>query len=433
MVVLIKFNENGIRRAELKISLKQQEDQSYPIIIENGALPKIPADLKERGLGDRFAIITDSNVSLGYGTAFEAVMRGSGFRVRQFVFPAGEQNKRLRVCENIANEMSANGFGRDTTIIALGGGVVGDMAGFIASAFNRGVPYIQIPTTLVAQADSSIGGKTGVDTEFGKNLFGAFKQPVIVYIDPLTLRTLPAVEYSCGLAETTKHGIIQDANFFDYLEQNVERILVRDEEVLVGLAETNCRIKGNVVEIDPKEKGLRRILNLGHTVGHAIESLGAYTIPHGYCVSMGILPALRIAVEKTGFQMDEIVRVEKLLRAFSLPTKIPPSISNDDIIKMTTLDKKAAKGQARYCLAVSTTLTLFVVPVFYRILVPRSAQDRGHGGRLGSRGSAVADRAPARRDHDRHGCQPVGTPPRPRRPAGRVPYLPTKPTASSPA
>lgn len=346
---MVTLSRSGTR-ATVEIRLRHNEDQSYPIVIENGLLPKIPADLKERKLGQRFALITDTNVSVLYGHALKSWLNEAGFMAKMFVFAAGEQNKRLRVCEDLANQMSADGFGRDTTIIALGGGVVGDMAGFIAANFNRGVPYVQIPTTLVAQADSSIGGKTGVDTEYGKNLFGAFKQPKMVYIDPRTLETLSLVEYSCGLAETTKHGIIQDPDFFGYLEQNSAKLLSMADDALLVMAEANCRIKGNVVEKDPHEAGIRRILNLGHTIGHAIEKLGNYTIPHGDCVAMGIMPALRIASKITGFPGEETRRVKRLLRTFRLPTTIPASIINEEIIRATALDKKAAKGMARYCL-----------------------------------------------------------------------------------
>ncbi len=348
MVAISKSNG----QATLEINLRTEEDRSYPIVIENGLISKIPEDLKERNLGKRFAIITDTNVSPIYGTALEKDLKDAGFMAKRIGFPAGEQSKSFEVLEYLVNELSASGFGRDTTIIALGGGVVGDLAGFVAAGFNRGVRLIQIPTTLVAQADSSIGGKTGIDTKYGKNLFGAIKQPEIVYIDPLALKTLPPKQYSWGLAETVKHAIILDAAFFGYLDQNTADVLKMTDDVLFKLAETNCRIKGTVVEADPYENGLRRILNLGHTVGHAVEMLSSYTIPHGYCVAIGMLPALRMANKITGFPLGDINRVEKLLDKFHLPTKIPSGISTDDIINATALDKKASENQARYCLPI---------------------------------------------------------------------------------
>ena|SRR3989338_3638763 len=342
---MVNVTDYGVR-----INLRQEEDNSYDIIIENGLLSKIPADLKQRKLGNRFALVTDDHVSALYGQSLESQLNDAGLPTKLFAFPAGEKNKKLRICENLMNEMSSNGFGRDTAIIALGGGVVGDMSGFMAAIFNRGVPYVQVPTTLVSQADSSIGGKTGVDTEFGKNLVGQFKQPKVVYIDPLMLRTLPHTEYIGGLAETVKHGIIQDADFFDYLKNNRREVLVTSDEVLLHLARTNCRIKGNIVEKDPHEKGLRRILNLGHTIGHAVEKLSNYKLQHGHCVAIGTMPALRIAHQVTGFPSDDLAKVENLFKYFQLPVTIPENIKNEDILKVTTLDKKAAKGQARYCL-----------------------------------------------------------------------------------
>jgi len=336
----------------VRINLRQEEDNSYDIIIANGLLSKISDDLKQRKLGNRFALVTDDNVSVLYGQSLESRLNEDGIPTRRFVFQAGEQNKKLRVCEDLMNEMSSNGFGRDSAIIALGGGVVGDLAGLMATIFNRGVPYVQIPTTLVSQADSSIGGKTGVDTEFGKNLVGSFKQPKVVYIDPLTIKTLPPAEYVSGLAETVKHGVIQDAVFLSYLKNNRREVLGMNDEVLLHLAKTNCRIKGNVVEKDPHEKGLRRILNLGHTIGHAVEKLSNYKLLHGHCVARGIMPALRIAHQVTGFPINELESIEELFKYFQLPVIIPENIENDDIIKLTTLDKKAAKGQARYCLPI---------------------------------------------------------------------------------
>ncbi len=257
------------------------------------------------------------------------------------------------------DEMSQLKYGRDVAILALGGGVVGDMAGFIAAIFNRGIPYIQIPTTLLAQADSSIGGKTAVNTRFGKNLVGVFKQPERVYLDIATIATLSDRDYISGLAETIKHGIIQDVDFFRYLFKNLSLMLSRISEFLLNIARNNCRIKGNVVEIDPHEKGIRRILNYGHTVGHAIEKLsvnryrekesGDY-LSHGEAVAIGMMVAGRISNMLGYLSQDELIEQEGLLLAVGLPTKIPPEISNESIIEVTLMDKKAKNGQTRYVL-----------------------------------------------------------------------------------
>lgn len=352
MVKVIKSSGVTGSRITVGITLRHEEDRSYPIIIENGVMSQIPKDIKERKLGERFAIISDTNVAPIYGGKLEAALQEAGFIARLFLLRAGEENKNIVECIDIANQMSAGGFGRDTTVIALGGGVVGDMAGFIAAGFLRGVPYIQVPTTLVAQADSSIGGKTGVDTAVGKNLFGFFKQPRLVYIDPVSLKTLPSAEFACGMAETIKHAIIRDSRFFDYLENNSAKIMKLDDDALLHLSRTNCTIKGLVVEEDPEEKGKRRILNFGHTIGHAIEHLSGYELKHGECVSIGIAVASRIAWRVTGFWLTETDRIEKLLKTFRLPIKIPPNISNEQIITQTTPDKKAKNGMARYTLPI---------------------------------------------------------------------------------
>jgi 3-dehydroquinate synthase len=253
----------------------------------------------------------------------------------------------------IMGEMSERKYGRDSAILALGGGVVGDMAGFIAAIFNRGVPYIQIPSTILAQADSSIGGKTAVDTEYGKNLIGAFKQPQKVYIDISLLKTLSERDYRTGLAETIKHGIIQNADFFLYLQENTSLILERSPESSLHIARNNCHIKGRVVEIDPHEKGLRKILNYGHTIGHAIEKLSGFALSHGESISIGMMVAGRIACNLGYFSLENLSSQEKIILALGLSATIPINISNEAIIDITSIDKKASDGKATYVLPVS--------------------------------------------------------------------------------
>jgi 3-dehydroquinate synthase len=313
-------------------------------------------------LGEKLAIITDSNVGPLYANSLEQALRSNGLTVNTFTFKAGEENKTIDSCMRIMGEMSQSKYGRDSAILALGGGVDGDMAGFIAAIFNRGIPYVQIPTTVLAQADSSVGGKTAIDTIYGKNLVGVFKQPVRVYIDVNILKTLSERDYKTGLAETVKHGIIQDRNFFRYLQENAELILERSSDSSLYIAKNNCRIKGTVVEIDPDEKGLRRILNYGHTPGHAIEKLSIDNsqdrgdnqyFSHGEAVAIGMMVAGRIA-NSLGYFSKEDLRVQKeLLTTFGLPTTIPNEISNDAIIEVTSRDKKAKAGQARYVLPTS--------------------------------------------------------------------------------
>ena len=335
---------------KIRVRVRQVDDLSYDIVIENGLLKRIPKDLKSRHLGNRYAIITDTNVSKTHAKALEKALMHARLPVRKLVFEASEHSKRLDTCEKLINQMSAAGLGADTVILAVGGGVVGDISGFIASIFNRGVPYVHVPTTLLSQADSSIGGKTGVDTNFGKNLIGTFNQPRAVYTDPLLLRSLPRDEYSNGLAEVVRHAVANDYKFFKYLEKNHHRIMKAGDDALLELITSSCRIKASLVSRDPRETGLRRTLNLGHTIGHAVERLGDYKVPHGRCVAMGLVAELRIAQEVTGLSESDTMRVERLLKYFNLPTKLPAGMSRADVIKATRIDKKAAMGRARYCL-----------------------------------------------------------------------------------
>jgi 3-dehydroquinate synthase len=351
-----------IKCSSMRILLKREVDESYDLVFGHNLFSQISSDLKKKPIGEKYAIITDSNVRQLYSHSLEERLSCNGLTASTFSFVAGEQNKTIENAMKIIGEMSKLKYGRDIAILALGGGVVGDLAGFIAAIFNRGVPYIQIPTTLLAQADSSVGGKTAVDTEYGKNLVGAFKQPERVYIDIATLITLSDRDYSSGLAETIKHGIIRDAKFFNYLSDNQDLMMKRNPEFLLNLAKNNCRIKGEIVELDPHEIGLRRILNYGHTAGHAIEklSLNNYEqkenlnyLSHGGAVAIGMMIAGRIAKTLGYFSEEELEKQKHLLLAAGLPIKIPSEISNELIIEATSRDKKAKNGQARYTLPVA--------------------------------------------------------------------------------
>ncbi|TKJ17908.1 3-dehydroquinate synthase [Candidatus Woesearchaeota archaeon B3_Woes] len=337
----------------MRINLKREIDESYNLVFGNELFPQIASDLKDKPIGSRYAIVTDSNVRELYEESLEDALRSEGIETQIFSFEAGEQNKTIDSCMTMMGEMSHHTYGRDSAILALGGGVVGDMAGFMATIFNRGIPYIQIPTTVLAQADSSIGGKTAVDTEYGKNLVGAFKQPERVYIDVATLKTLSEEDYRNGLAETIKHGVIQDAEFFNYLQENVGLVLERSSESSLYIAKNNCGIKGNVVEVDPHEKGLRKILNYGHTVGHAVEKLSNFELSHGEAVAIGMMVAGRIANRLGYFSQKDLQAQEALLVAVGLPITIPNGISNENIIDVTSRDKKAKDGKARYVLPIS--------------------------------------------------------------------------------
>jgi 3-dehydroquinate synthase len=331
-----------------RINLERKIDDSYDLVIGTDLLLRIAENLRQKQLGTKYAIITDSNVRRLYADKLSDALNSEGLRNDIFYFRAGERSKRLGTCEALADRMSAEGYGRDCAVIALGGGVVTDMAGFIASGFNRGVPLVMVPSSLVAQADASIGGKTGVDTEHGKNLFGTFYQPKKVWLDIALLQTLPVEEIRNGLAETIKHGVIADKELFEYLNSNIEGLLAKTEADLLHIAEKNCVIKGNVVMADPDEKGMRRILNFGHTIGHAIEKLSGYKISHGPCVSIGMMAEARIAQKVTGF--DSVRRLEELLAKTGLPVKIPSGMCSEAIMEAVKLDKKSKDHRPRYCL-----------------------------------------------------------------------------------
>ncbi len=336
------------------VCLKREIDDSYPINFGGNLFPELANSLSA---DRRYAIITDSNVKKLYGEKLEQMLAERGLDCQGISFPAGEQSKTWEMAGRIHGALADAKLDRDSLLIALGGGVVGDMAGFIAGTFLRGVDYWQLPSTLLACVDSSIGGKTGVDLPQGKNLAGAFKHPKAVWADIGLLQTLPIEEIRNGADEVVKYGIIRDAGLFRRLEENVDELLGKDPEFLSYVIETCCGIKRDVVQQDPEEKNIRSILNGGHTAGHGIEKLSGYRLAHGSCVSIGLMIMGRIAIALgTGFTNEDLGRVEALLKKIGSPTTIPSYISNQDIIEATTNDKKAklnpATGfkEARYAL-----------------------------------------------------------------------------------
>ena len=329
----------------IKVSVSSNEDNSYEIIIGQTVLDRIADDLAEASIAHRHALITDSNVAELYGTRLLGNLEQKLPEVKMISFAAGEQSKNREIKSFIEDSMLEAGFGRDSSIIALGGGVVGDMAGFVAATYMRGVPCIQVPTSLVACVDSSVGGKTAVDTPHGKNLIGAFAQPWRVYVDTDTLKTLGRKQLAEGLAEVIKYGVIRDEGFFDYLETNIEKVYELDDAALLKVIETSCRIKAEVVERDEKEQNLRKILNFGHTVGHAIEQLSNYTISHGEAISAGMAIEGKIALRETQWSEAEQQRLTSILKRAGLPTEPPSGIDTGEIIKVMKIDKKARKGR----------------------------------------------------------------------------------------
>jgi 3-dehydroquinate synthase len=324
----------------LKVNLDKKCSSSYEIRIGRDILDRMTLLIAKNHKAGRYAVITDDCVGGLYGKKFISVLKDIGLNVSLIEFPAGESSKNIKTVMDIAGKLMEMGADRETCLIALGGGVVGDITGFVASVFMRGVPYIQIPTTLVAQVDSSIGGKTGVDLPHGKNLLGTFYQPRAVFADLNFLDTLPEKEFNNGLAEIIKYGIIDDEKMFRALEDNMDAVKSKDSKLMPGLVENCCRIKKSVVEIDEKEHGLRRILNFGHTIGHSVETISKFSITHGEGVALGMVAAARIS-EKTGYlKNNEAERIESIIRQAGLPVKMPKSLDGAKIISQLKMDKK---------------------------------------------------------------------------------------------
>ena len=300
-------------------------------------------------------IVTDAElVAAGH----LATLAGGETVPTYIIDPAGETSKHIQTVVEIVETMEKNVLGRDTLVVALGGGTVGDIAGFAAAIFKRGVPVVQIPTTTVAQADSSVGGKTGVDSSVSKNAFGAFWQPAAVYIDVQTLTTLDDRQYRAGLAESIKHAAIMDADYFDFFETNIDAILNKDMSVLEQIATTNCRIKAEVVQQDPTEKNMRRILNYGHTIGHAVESASGFDLLHGECVGIGMIAAGKLEKALGLVADDRLERIERLLVKLGMPTVIPADINKKELIALLATDKKAIGQWPRFILLESLGNTL---------------------------------------------------------------------------
>jgi 3-dehydroquinate synthase len=318
-------------------------DHLYDALIAPGLLDEIGKLARERLEIGRCAIISDENVASLFADRVRQSLTSAAFEPSLITIAAGEKSKSLEQAGAICDQLVASGFDRSSFIVALGGGVVGDLAGFVAAIFHRGIPWINVPTTLLAQADSCIGGKTGVDTAAGKNLIGAVHQPTLVIVDVETLKTLPSREFNQGFAEIIKHAIIGDAALFETL-RSFERA---DIETLVR---RNIEIKAEFVAADERdESDWRALLNFGHTVGHAIEHAAGYRdLLHGEAVSLGIVAACEISMKKAGLPRDQRDAIAELLRAFDLPTKLPASFPREKIMKTLPLDKKFEGGCVRF-------------------------------------------------------------------------------------
>ncbi len=332
------------------VELKKTVDDSYPIEIGYDLSDTLIQDLRGGLTGkiSRFAVITDDTVRELYAERIAEKLAAAGCRTDLFSFPAGEKQKTRKTKELLEDAMLEKGFRRDCCVIAAGGGVVSDLAGFLAGTFGRGVPFLNYSTTLLSAADASIGGKTAVDTPLATNLIGLFYQPKKVYIDLAAWKTLPERQLRSGLAETIKHACIASREFFVYIRDHMEELLSFDREVCTHIAEENCRIKYQVVMKDERESGLREILNLGHTVGRAIETVSGYRLLHGEAVSIGLAAEAKLAHRLGCLSEKERDEMTALLKKARLPVSIPEYIDREALVKKLYTDKKVKNGQLRF-------------------------------------------------------------------------------------
>lgn len=323
---------------------------TYPIQVGRGAARRLAPSLVAKPIGDRYAVVTDHTVRDLYGEGFLSRLHRAGMEARLFSFAPGESRKNLKTLEMLSNRMLRAGFSRTDAVIALGGGVVGDVAGLIAASYMRGVPYVQVPTTLLAMVDSSIGGKVAVDLPDGKNIVGHFWHPSRVLIDPNFLETLPVRERRNGWVEIVKHGVIADRDYFGWMERHAGQLVRLKGRALEGVLATSLRIKARVVGKDEREADLRRVLNYGHTIGHAIETITRYRrYSHGEAVAIGMNVEGRIARELGYWRDDDLKRQNRLLRQLGLRIRFP-DLPIPAVLRALRRDKKVAHGEVVFAL-----------------------------------------------------------------------------------
>ena len=334
---------------ETKLLVKREGDFHYPICFEEN-FSNLAQAIREEGLMDRkICIVTDSNVGPLYESAVEEALRKVSSDISVFTFEAGEKNKNLDTVSSLYQELIQNGLDRKSLLVALGGGVVGDLTGFGAATYLRGIDFIQIPTTLLAQVDSSVGGKTGVDFQQYKNMVGAFHQPRLVYMNLNTLTTLPAEQFACGMGEILKTGLICDGEFFRFVCREQESIKALDMKLIAAMVRRCCEIKAGVVERDPKEQGERALLNLGHTVGHAVEKLKNFTLLHGQCVGVGLVAAAYLSMKRGLLNEQEYQEICRGCADYDLPINVDGLIPRD-VLAATKKDKKMEQGHIKFIL-----------------------------------------------------------------------------------
>jgi 3-dehydroquinate synthase len=331
---------------------------SYDVLVGPNLLQELPARLQALGLSGTLWLISDSEVYPHHGAAVEGLLRGAGYRIESYAVPSGEASKDLAVVSKLYDWMIGGAVERRDAVLALGGGVVGDLAGFVAATVLRGLALIQLPTTLLAMVDSALGGKTGVNHAFGKNLIGAFHQPRLVLSDTNMLATLPARELRAGWAEVIKHAVIRDAGLFQELEDCKLQIADSFGDAIYNLQSTICnlvrraaKVKVDVVNIDERETGERMLLNYGHTLGHALEALTGYgTLLHGEAVAIGMELAAQVALRMELWGPESVARQRALLQAYGLPLAIPAGVDPARLLDLTLRDKKVRAGRVRWVL-----------------------------------------------------------------------------------
>lgn len=332
---------------EIRVELGER---SYDIVIGSGTLAGLAGKLKEFAFS-RIVVISNPTVYGLYGNALSGSLEKAGLDAPVIIIPDGEEYKELLWAYYIYGELLGNKLDRASAVIALGGGVIGDISGFVASTYMRGISFIQVPTTLLAQVDSSVGGKTGVNHPLGKNMIGTFYQPRTVWADVATLRTLPRREFLAGMAEVIKYGVIWDETLFRFLEEKREKILSLDREAVEHIVKRSCEIKAEVVSKDERETGIRAILNYGHTMGHALETATGYTkYLHGEAVAIGMHCEAKLASISGLIGEKEAERVRALINSYGLPTEMPSEIDEEKILASMQLDKKAVAGRLKFIL-----------------------------------------------------------------------------------
>ena len=334
---------------KIPLRFNRREDRSHDIFIGCN-FRQIAREIRSMNVWSSCFIVSDETVAKLYAKSLRTRLIESGLAVHIVTFPSGERNKTRRVKERVEDRLLALLADRNSLIIALGGGVVGDLAGFVAATLLRGIPFVQVPTTLIAQVDASIGGKVAVDHPRGKNLIGAFHQPKAVYIDPSTLLSLPRDEFRNGMAEVIKYAATMDRSFFRYLERNHAGIEAPTPAILQSVISRCVKLKARVVEKDERESGPRRILNYGHTIGHAVELISNYRISHGQAISIGMMSEAKISQNQGLLSDPDMHRLRSLLLLYDLPVEVPRSFTLDKILVATLSDKKARGGVVNYTL-----------------------------------------------------------------------------------